>query len=114
MKNKHITWEKTYQLPLHFDGWNYAWAANDTMSLMFEFGMTKEDCQKIVDIINGDIEGSIEGIRNEDHEFFMGETYIFCVRGWGYLTGIGGLNLPQEKAAEIQDGFIKFIFGRLK
>lgn len=25
------------------------------------------------------------------------------VRGWGYLTGGGALNLPQEKAADIQD-----------
>lgn len=24
------------------------------------------------------------------------------VRGWGYLTGVGGLNLPEDKAVEIQ------------
>lgn len=33
---------------------------------------------------------------------------ILCVRGWGRLTGVGGYNLPQEKAVEIQDAFAEY------
>ena len=36
-------------------------------------------------------------------------VYIFCVRGWGGLTGTGALNLSQDKAAKIQDDFCDFI-----
>jgi hypothetical protein len=30
------------------------------------------------------------------------------VRGWGMLTGVGGYNLPADKAAEIQDAFAEY------
>ena len=30
------------------------------------------------------------------------------IRGWGMLTGIGGYNLPTDKAAEIQDAFTNY------
>lgn len=113
MKNKNITWERVYELPLEYDGYNYAWAKNGTMSLMFEFELKTEDCQRIVDIINGDRKGIIKGLFHDEHEFFIEDQYIFCVRGWGYLTGVGGLNLPPEKAAKIQDEFIQFILKKL-
>jgi hypothetical protein len=32
-----------------------------------------------------------------------GEMLIAQIRGWGHLIGIGGLNLPDEDAVEIQD-----------
>ena len=33
----------------------------------------------------------------------MDENPIADLRGWGYLTGTGGLNLPLEQAVAIQD-----------
>lgn len=39
--------------------------------------------------------------------------FHFLVRGWGYLTGCGGLNLPKDLAAKMQDGFIEYILDRL-
>lgn len=30
------------------------------------------------------------------------------IRGWGMLTGVGGYNLPADKAAEIQDAFAEY------
>lgn len=35
------------------------------------------------------------------------------VRGWGYLIGVGGLNLPADKAAKIQDDFGNWIIKTL-
>lgn len=36
------------------------------------------------------------------------EIKLFRIRGWGMLTGIGGYNLPVDKAAEIQDAFTNY------
>ena len=36
------------------------------------------------------------------------EVKLFRIRGWGMLTGIGGYNLPVDKAAEIQDAFTNY------
>lgn len=33
---------------------------------------------------------------------FAGNMNVADVRGWGHLTGVGGLNLPEDKAIEIQ------------
>ena len=36
------------------------------------------------------------------------ECKIALIRGWGMLTGVGGYNLPADKAAEIQDAFANY------
>ena len=36
------------------------------------------------------------------------EMKLFRIRGWGMLTGIGGYNLPVDKAVEIQDAFTNY------
>lgn len=36
------------------------------------------------------------------------ECKIALIRGWGMLTGVGGYNLPVDKAAEIQDAFADY------
>lgn len=36
------------------------------------------------------------------------ELAIALIRGWGMLTGVGGYNLPSDKAAEIQDAFVDY------
>lgn len=41
-----------------------------------------------------------------------GKPYI-VIRGWWYLTGGGGLNLPAEEAGAIQDEFAQFVISRL-
>ena len=42
-------------------------------------------------------------IENKDQE-----VKLFRIRGWGMLTGIGGYNLPIDKATEIQDAFADY------
>lgn len=107
--------EKYYKLPLHIDKYGpYAWSENDTMSLMFDFGVKREDREKILKAINGKSEYRIENLTHKEHKFYVGKKYIFCVRGWGFLTGRGACNLPREKAELIQDAFIKHIYESLK
>lgn len=48
-------------------------------------------------------DGKIVAVLDDDSE--MG---IALIRGWGMLTGVGGYNLPSDKAAEIQDAFADY------
>lgn len=42
-----------------------------------------------------------------------GEMKLILIRGWGYLTGTGGLNLSDKEAAEIQDDLANYIVEKL-
>lgn len=77
----------------------------------------QERIKHIIDVINGDCVSDFkpEWKLSDDEPCkitYKGE-YQFLVRGWGYLTGCGGLNLPEELAAKMQDGFIEYILDKL-
>ena len=42
-----------------------------------------------------------------------GDTPVLDIRGWGYLTGAGGLNLSNEEACKIQDSFERWVINTL-
>lgn len=71
--------------------------------------------QRHLDKING-LESNIpkEGVTYVHNDgiiiakFENGEYKIAMIRGWGMLTGVGGYNLPAEKAVEIQDAFADY------
>ena len=48
------------------------------------------------------------GISDDGQYICNGHTPLLCVRGWGHLTGTGGLNLSGEEARQIQDEFVKW------
>jgi hypothetical protein len=104
-----------YKLPLHNDKYgSYVWAENGTMTLMFNREVKKIDREKIVGKLNGTNELKILNIKKDGIDFYDGDNYLFCVRGWGGLTGIGALNMKEDKAAKIQDDFCDFIESTLK
>ena len=121
-------WTECYKLPLHLDLYGcYAFDADGGMALScFNYKYDErgnymageqERIKHIVDIINGekpsDFESEWELDENETCQINYKGEFQFLVRGWGHLTGCGGLNLPAELAAEMQDGFINYILGRL-
>jgi len=113
-----LKWEEIYELPLHLDKYGpYAWSVNDTMALMFDKRekIGPDERAKILASINDSAISEYENItiRNAT-DFYEGERYLFCVRGWGNLIGIGALNLPEEEAAKIQDGFVAYILEKLR
>ena len=71
---------------------------------------------KLLDVING-----FEELTREDLTFSHENGIITSsngidvirIRGWGYLTGSGGLNLSGEEASNIQDTLVDFIIERL-
>lgn len=121
-------WTECYKLPLHFALYGiYAFDADGGMALScfnykydergnYMAGET-ERIKHIVDIINGekpsDFEPEWELDENKTCQINYKGEFQFLVRGWGHLTGCGGLNLPGELAAEMQDGFINYILDRL-
>lgn len=110
MAKKEITkWQQVYQLPIKYDDMNYCWSKNGTMTLMFDEVVSEKDRQMIVKAVNGETELKMEGLTFDGCDFLLNGTYIFCVRGWGNLTGTGALNLPEEKALKIQDEFINHV-----
>lgn len=121
-------WTKCYKLPLHLDDYCvYAWDADDGTALS-GFNLKYDEngnylpgerkrIKHIIDIINGDCPSDFDSkwdLSNYDpcEITYKGEPQ-FLVRGWGHLTGCGGLNLPEKLASEMQDGFIDYILDRL-
>lgn len=113
MKANEINhWRDVYSLPLTYDGRGYAWADNHAMALTFT-GLSDNDRIKCVNAINENEPFQIRDLFNVGVEFYRGREKIFIVRGWGYLIGIGALNLSPEKAEVLQKQFIRHIFNCL-
>jgi len=109
-----MNWRKYYKMPLRLDDWGHmVWDSKNTHALDFNDKTTTEYMQEqIVDAINEKGGYRISNLYVEDGvDFYKDGEYIFCVRGWGYLTGT--CNLPSEKAAKVQDEFVDFIFEKL-
>jgi hypothetical protein len=115
MNKKIKSWEDVYKLPLKLDeyGNQYVWCDNDVMAITFD-SLTDNERDECVKAINGKSNFKINNLSYKDSDFYQNSEYIFCVRGWGHLTGIGGLNLSAKKALKIQDGFVNYIFEKLK
>lgn len=110
-------WGKYYKLPLHLDPApysSYAWGEDDSMVLGFSSTMSRNDAKYIIDVLNGDAISTFENLRFEDTEFYDGDKYIFEIRGWGNLTGIGAHKLTEEEAEKIHMEFRDFIYHQLK
>lgn len=120
-------WTECYKLPLHLDDYCvFAWDADGGMALScFELKYDEkgnyllgepERIKHIIDVINGDCSSDFEPEWKLSDEpcaiTYKGERQ-FLVRGWGHLTGCGGLNLPGELAAKMQDEFINYILDKL-
>ena len=115
-----MNWREVYQAPFKLT-YGYVWANNGTMSLTFDMSF---DCDKnraimenIVKKLNGDTSIKFDKkFEYDDYiEFYYGDKYAFCIRGWGHLTGTGtsALNLPSDEAVKIQDDFAKWVLETL-
>lgn len=104
-----MDYKNVWQKPFINDGWGYIWSANRIMVFTFDYGIKEEIYQQFTDLLNG--EGDAEPFKDlhiEDGcELFWHDAYVGSFRGWGHLTGTGGLNLSEEEAAAVQDDFIR-------
>lgn len=120
-----MDWTKIWKFPLWYDDCDYAWTKADDgsleMALTFEedYALNSEGnpyCtgrnKHLMQIINGEIPNDTDkNWKAEGCDVYDGKEYVFCARGWGYLTG--ALKLSSKEAAETQDDFIKHILEKL-
>ena len=81
-------------------------------------GIDSKSIHDIIAKLNGNDSIILENYYNfsyKDGEIWAFSTkakkkkHIMLIRGWGHLTGTGGLHLKDEDAAKIQDGFGQYI-----
>lgn len=111
-------WKDVWKLPLDkFDCIDYIHSSNGVLALSLfrdDWAFDAAMINKIVSIINGEINSDfLPEWQAQGCDILYQGKYAFCVRGWGHLIGIGGLNLSIDDAEKIQDGFISYILSRL-
>ena len=131
---KNLDFKEVYKLPLYFKEFApfMVLTADDQRAFDFEWqawpsyekGLEIDD-KSIHDIIaklNGDSNVIIENYYNftyKDGEIWAFSTKakkkkkVMLIRGWGHLTGTGGLHLSESAATKIQDDFGQYIINIL-
>lgn len=107
---------QAFRPPFTYDGYSYVWDKDSKMVLMFTSkSIDNDDREKIVRKLNGNqVEGfSLSDIKYSETEYHSGGLCIMWQRGWGYLTGSGGLNLSGKEARKIQEEFAHFVVNSL-
>lgn len=127
-----MEWKDAFKLPLQFMSEDFtAKVLTNDFSMAFDFMtqfmkgivndkpirmLTNVDRRNVLALINGEREGFLEGtvkFIKEEGVITLDGAVIILIRGWGHLTGGGGLNLPADEAARIQDEFGNFIANQL-
>lgn len=112
-----IDFKEIYQLPLSVSGitgiYVHSFNGVKTFTVLHK---DKEFVKHIIDILNdrvpNDIDKEVTYDKEEGFIYIDGE-YLFRLRGWGFLTGGGGLNLPSERAIKVQHDFGKWVVSKL-
>ncbi len=95
----------------------YIYDSNNQMCLMSaDCGNYPEDMMKrICEILNGTkpTKGN-PSVSVDGPNIYLNGNILAVVRGWGYLTGTGGLSLHPDDAAKIQDDFASFVVNCLR
>lgn len=109
------TWKDVYRLPLRLDK-SIFWVYDNNYNFVFQFEIDDEEYQeKIIRILNKKSDSNIDDYYEYRNTLILDSkgNEIIMIRGYGYLTGKGGLNLSDEEACNIQDTFGQFIVDRL-
>ena len=108
--------EKAFKLPFKIkDMGSWCVDANDQL------------CFQTVDYLNKESKALLElslknkTIKRQDVYYDGRQGYIYVdekpfisIRGWGYLTGTGGLNLSDDEAVKIQDDLANYLVEQLQ
>mgnify|MGYP000147356377 CR=1 FL=1 len=118
--------KEIYKAPFT-DTWGTVTSDNDVHAFTFTKDVREEARELIIKALNGEVKMSLTPEQQEEvaHIFYK-ESYIYAkgednndieiisIRGFGHLTGIGGLKLSDEVASEIQDNFGEYIVSIIK
>ena len=116
------TFKDVYKLPfkfLHEEYTTHVVPNNTNNGTAFQFIVQDKALRrKLLDVINGN--GKLP---NNGYVFYYDKSdeqvkdqngkSALMIRGWGYLTGVGSLNLSAEEAVNIQDSLAEYIVNQL-
>lgn len=109
--------EKAFKLPFHYDKFgSHIWDANNDVVLQFtDYDIKKELAEQIILAINNGkkYSSSVFTYNKEEGLIYQSILPIIMIRGWGHLTGTGGLNLSDEEAVAIQDSLAEYLVKQL-
>lgn len=115
-EKKELTFKDVYKLPFRYDEDSgiYIFCKNSVLA----FNTLTPDVEykkELVRILNGESNNTIEGDVTQNGEvIIVNGNPVLLIRGWGYLTGCGGLGLFPFQAARIQDDFANWVVNKLK
>ena len=108
--------KEVFTPPFNFDG-VFIYDAKNRISI--NALLSDEKTKKIVSKLNGTSKKKLKGkflISDVDSTRILfrdgkgtGNVPVLLIRGWGRLTGTGGLFLPEETAVKLQDDFAQWI-----
>jgi hypothetical protein len=104
-----------YKLPLHLVEDSH-WVYDETGRFVFQFEFDDIKTRKrLLRVINGEEKLTTDVVFHHKEGYIVDndETEAILIRGWGGLTGIGGLNLSTLEAAHVQDTFAEYIVKQL-
>lgn len=124
-KSACIGWQDVYKFPLELKYSTKVMTPDFEMAFDFipsfiqdieSIQISLDDKQKIVRILNGSGEKSKNNhiYSYQNGTIFLNGLALIWIRGWGHLTGSGGLRLKEEQAIEIQNGFANHIISVLQ
>lgn len=115
-----MTFKEVYKFPLKVDEYCpiITWTADKQRAFDWCVDVSPEKQQELIDMINGIKQHQFKyKFYRKDIEIYSNnpifKSPILRIRGWGYLTGVGGLHLSQEEAIKIQDEFGDYIVEQL-
>lgn len=107
--------EKAFTPPFKVDKIiNWVWDSNHNFAFQLMREIPNEKKQQLEDILNGKIKPTIGNHYTHDKGVIsINGQELILIRGWGYLTGTGALNLSAEAAISIQDDLANYIIEKL-
>lgn len=107
------TYKDVYQLPLHRAEYG-SWVYDAKSNFVFQFETDDNKVRNhIINVVNGAEKSALSNVRHIEGIISDDDQLLITIRGWGNLTGTGGMNLPVEDAVNIQDSFADFLVAKL-
>ena len=110
-----IELNKAFKLPLSRRNiGSRIWDANDNIIaqfLIFDTNLRNSIIAKINNNLSTLMYSGVHTI--EYDQIICNDVHLIEIRGWDYLTGVGGLNLSDEEAIDIQLNISNFIIEKL-
>lgn len=117
---ENMTFKDAWTLPFKGDpiGYTiYIWDSKNHVCFNY-LDDDREKYDRIINLLNGEDatpfkKCNIKGDYISVYDYDVDVKPILLVRGWGYLTGSGGLKLDAEKAKKLQEDLIEYCRDKL-